>query len=238
MTTSQSCRFLSSCPTYKLNSYLLSLIAHNIRRYLILLSLWKSEQSLNREEVKRHSLASSTMSGGNSTTPPPSQPDTHHTTSPQTQLHQLNHQLATFTFQIDKMEHTFPLLRLPGEVRNKIYAYVFDTPESWVVTFHYTTVTCTPEPASTQSFSTFLALTTTCRQIRAETHLMPWKRCVWKYTFNRLGSYLTFLRWWVRADPSLRQLAWEGMSKLEQKFSLHGLRIVEKREGKKAGYGI
>jgi hypothetical protein len=143
---------------------------------------------------------------------------------------------------------TSPLLRLPGELRNKIYAYVFDTPESWIITFHSTTVTCTPEPASTQNSSTqtsstqslptFLALTTTSRQIRAETHLMPWKRCVWKYTFNRLGSYLAFLRWWARADPRVRELAWEGMSASEQRFSLHGLRIVERREGRRAGCGV
>jgi len=128
----------------------------------------------------------------------------------------------------------FPFLRLSGELRSKIYAYVFDTPELWTITFHSATVTCVPEPACTQRFPTFLALTKTCRQIRAETHLMPWKRCVWKYTLYRLGGYMNNLRWWARADPRLRRLAWKGMSTQQQEFCLHGLRIVEEREGRRA----
>ena len=140
---------------------------------------------------------------------------------------------------------TSPLLRLPGELRNKIYAYVFDTPERWVFTFHSATVTvtCTPKPASPQRFPTFLALTATCRQIRAETHLTPWKRCVWKYTLYRigryrLGGYINFLRWWAREDPRLRRLAWEGMSEEQQRFCLDDLRIVEEQEGRRAECGM
>jgi hypothetical protein len=75
---------------------------------------------------------------------------------------------------------TSPLLRLPSELRNKIYAYTFDTPQLWVFIFDRNTVIRTPEPVpSTRRFSTFIALTGTCRQIRTETNLMPWKHCLW-----------------------------------------------------------
>lgn len=104
---------------------------------------------------------------------------------------------------------TSPLLRLPAELRNKIYAYVFDTPDRWVFNFRPATVTCTPEPACTQRFATFLALTKTCRQIRAETYLLAWERCFWEY--NCIGSLPNFLRWCKKAEPRLRLLAWESM---------------------------
>lgn len=109
-----------------------------------------------------------------------------------------------------------PLLRLPGELRNKIYTYVFDTPELWTITFRPTTVTCVPEPAFTQRFPTFLALTRICRQIRAETRLMPWKRCVWKLSDDSAFISLEFCRWWAKADNAIRRVDYERMGVREQ----------------------
>ena len=83
-----------------------------------------------------------------------------------------------------------PPPRLPAELRNKIYAYVFATPFPWDLAFRSTTVTCTPSPSSssTQRLSTYLALTQTCRQIRSETYLMPRERCVWRLGDRSLTS--------------------------------------------------
>ena len=88
---------------------------------------------------------------------------------------------------LGRPQPTSPLLRLPGEVRNMIYAYVFSDlkwsiarREAWVYTKIGDPIKCYPtkrceyfryEPNDYRIF----ALTQTCRQIRAESRLLPYK---------------------------------------------------------------
>ncbi|KAG9204044.1 hypothetical protein G6514_001680 [Epicoccum nigrum] len=123
---------------------------------------------------------------------------------------------------------TSPLLRLPGELRNKVYAYVSDTPQHWVFIFDRNTVTCTPEPVlSTQRFSTFIASTGTCLQIRAETRLMPWRHYHWRTGDYKVEGYLNLARWLARIELEPRRLVWEEMSVGEKEFYLPALEAIK-----------
>jgi hypothetical protein len=66
---------------------------------------------------------------------------------------------------LEVLQSTSPLLRLPGELRNKIYGYVFSGIQwpitSWAYTPH-------------ADLMTFSALPQTCRQLRAECRLLPY----------------------------------------------------------------
>ena len=88
---------------------------------------------------------------------------------------------------LGRPQPTSPLLRLPGEVRNMIYAYVFSDlkwsiarREAWVYTKIGDPIKCYPtkqsecfgyEPNDYRIF----ALTQICRQIRAESRLLPYR---------------------------------------------------------------
>lgn len=63
-------------------------------------------------------------------------------------------------------QFTSPLLRLPGELRNEIYAYVFSGIK-WPLTSW-------PDQPHTDRM-TFSALPSTCRQLRAESRLLPYR---------------------------------------------------------------
>lgn len=74
-----------------------------------------------------------------------------------------------------------PLLRLPGEIRNRIYEYVFSDHmicprRDWNGTIK---LKCVPTTRGrhNNSFESFIALTKTCRQICEETRLLPFKYC-------------------------------------------------------------
>jgi hypothetical protein len=72
-------------------------------------------------------------------------------------------------------KHESPLLRLPGEIRNEIYAYVLGNKHYCVATSnhidHDTGQTLSPNGFLTSSKD--LALLTVCRQIHTEAHLLP-----------------------------------------------------------------
>ncbi|KAH6637914.1 hypothetical protein C7974DRAFT_390502 [Boeremia exigua] len=79
-----------------------------------------------------------------------------------------------------------PLLRLPGELRNKIYAYVFAGNNIWPMITEDGKVRymCISAHCYKQdTFAQFTSLTETCRQIRQELRLLPYKYS--RYFFAR-----------------------------------------------------
>jgi hypothetical protein len=83
----------------------------------------------------------------------------------------------------------FPFLRLPGELRNKIYEYVFSGWEMWPVKLRRNNiirVRCFPDTGPDYNdwrlymtrVKIYAALTKTCRQIHQEARLLPFKYCI------------------------------------------------------------
>jgi hypothetical protein len=100
-----------------------------------------------------------------------------------------------------------PLLRLPGELRNRIYGYIFDvdyirvreSPSNLVTA----TVVETTSPASTcvpdYPLSDMHSLTWTCRLLYGETKVLP-------YQFNTFDLPLWALRPMLRRSPDIVRL--------------------------------
>ncbi|KAF1946286.1 hypothetical protein EJ02DRAFT_450731 [Clathrospora elynae] len=107
-----------------------------------------------------------------------------------------------------------PLLRLPAELRNKIYFFVFATQKIDPVYYGSGIFRCrTTSPNTLTShpdhddFNSPLSLTQVSRQIRAETQMLPAK----------LNSYLVrhpriFRDWMLSLDKEKRVLVWERLS--------------------------
>ncbi|KAF1912483.1 hypothetical protein BDU57DRAFT_458390, partial [Ampelomyces quisqualis] len=95
-----------------------------------------------------------------------------------------------------------PLLRLPGELRNKVYEYAMT---GITVTVHlagrrgaetyalHANVAATPttDAISTSDMNRVIGLTRVCRQIQVETHLLPFASITFHGVSN--GSFLTFI---------------------------------------------
>lgn len=100
-----------------------------------------------------------------------------------------------------------PLLRLPGELRNKIYEYVFSDQticpsEDWLCGTIKLSCKSTTATWFEDTFEVFTALTKTCRQIHEETRLLPFEYCYYEvYKF-------TFRHWLDRMDREMREIVW------------------------------
>jgi hypothetical protein len=121
-------------------------------------------------------------------------------------------------------QSAFPLLRLPGEIRNRIYEYVFsdqtihtvmDGPSGTIKLSCKTTY-----DQSDDSYEKYIALTKTCRQIHYETYVLPWKLCDYSLKFM---SY-SFGQWLDRVDIGTHELAWSRLTD-EEKEKLNRLQM-------------
>jgi hypothetical protein len=97
---------------------------------------------------------------------------------------------------------------LPGELRNKIYGYVFSTVPEYpnpmverdlkfkniIEPYH--------QNPDRKDFNLRLAITQTCRQIRAETRLLP-------YTYAKYEINGWFVWWLMVLDDDARAAAWD-----------------------------
>ncbi|KAG9201527.1 hypothetical protein G6514_005534 [Epicoccum nigrum] len=104
-----------------------------------------------------------------------------------------------------------PLLRLPGELRNKIYGYVFSTtdpdyPSPMVerdLKLKNITKPYNKNP-NRKDFNLRLVITQTCRQIRTETRLLP---CL--HTKYEMSGW--FVWWLMILDDDARMATWTGI---------------------------
>jgi hypothetical protein len=117
---------------------------------------------------------------------------------------------------------------LPGELRNKIYAYVFQSQPSpsplwtnWLPYFAEVRLWKTREVAISSGrlhrhllrleIDCYIALTQTCRQIRAETQLLPYKYA----EYNKTDKH--FVRWLEILDGEAFQLVWKVLAEEQRK---------------------
>ena len=106
-----------------------------------------------------------------------------------------------------------PLLRLPGELRNKIYAYVFRSRSmpSRLFSLQCRTAGRPPDLRHRRLSLIHLecvdvALMRTCRQIRAETRLLPYKYA--EYHANSTH----FVAWLELIDREALQVVWDTLT--------------------------
>jgi len=99
-------------------------------------------------------------------------------------------------------QSTSPLLRLPGELRNKIYVYVFSGITWPLISWPYQTHT---------DLMTFSALPRTCRQLRAECRLLPYK-----YADHELWSTLDFCESLIPLDEEAQAVVCDALTEVQR----------------------
>jgi hypothetical protein len=119
----------------------------------------------------------------------------------------------------------FPFLRLPVELRNKIYKYVFSGWEIWPVKDRGNIIRlrCFPDTGPDYNnwrlyknrLKTYAALTKTCRQIHQEARLLPFKYCV-IHNWCRMDHLALWLN---RMDEDMRKIVLAGLTD-KQKWCL------------------
>lgn len=120
----------------------------------------------------------------------------------------------------------FPFLRLPGELRNKIYEYVFSGWNMWpskIGRINIIRLRCFPDTGPDYNnwrlymnrLKTYTALTKTCHQIHQEARLFPFKYCV-LHNWCRM-DHLTL--WLKRMDEDMRTIVLAGLTD-KQKWCL------------------
>lgn len=111
-----------------------------------------------------------------------------------------------------------PLLRLPPELRNKIYLHIFSAQYISVsyldfVPRRLAAVAAASAPSicsglSRSCFARLMAPTRVCRQIRAETRLLPYG-----YSSYKTSYPLTFGRWMQCLDGDIQRVVWERLDR-------------------------
>ena len=128
---------------------------------------------------------------------------------------------------------TSPLLRLPPELRNRIYYFVFS---GYEITVSYTTLhpgvgaraidNANLFAFSKRTYEALRAPTLTCRQFYEETHLLLYKYSAYYLIWNH--QYQRFAVWLNNLDAATRATIWAKMSKKERKGLLRFGYEVEK----------
>jgi hypothetical protein len=111
-----------------------------------------------------------------------------------------------------------PLLRLPGELRNRIYAYIFDKQDYIFTLYNVGEYDARFHPISYRKYN--LSLLATSRQIYTETALLPYKLGRFHYQFLELAEvewryYLECFTEWrseaqIRSTRSISVLGGDG----------------------------
>ena len=107
---------------------------------------------------------------------------------------------------------TSPLLRLPPELRNKIYAYIFSgyQIDIWFADKFEASLTGENSWRSTPDiFQALVAPTYTCRQIYAETRLLPYKYSMYVFTYGHW-----FIKWLDGLEDAVQAIVWDRVGDL------------------------
>lgn len=119
-------------------------------------------------------------------------------------------------------QSTSPLLRLPAELRNKIYAYVFSGYRISVIffpgggSFCYATLSGTElrfHSSGRKAFKTIIAFSRTCRLLYAESRVLPYK-----YSTYRISLVLNFTFWLLRLDEELQDAVWGALNESQRLY--------------------
>ncbi|KAG9204043.1 hypothetical protein G6514_001679 [Epicoccum nigrum] len=118
---------------------------------------------------------------------------------------------------MDAPQPASPLLRLPPEIRNMIYEYVFGDRMICPVQSWYGTIKlkCVPHTRDrhNHALEIFTALTKTCRQIHKETRLLPFKYCDYQV---KIQHTLGYVYWMNRANRELREVVWARLTEAQR----------------------
>lgn len=112
-------------------------------------------------------------------------------------------------------QSTSPLLRLPAELRNKVYAYVFSGCRLRVLCHPGGSSVYATDPDSEirfdesgrKDFKTLIALTRTCHLVYAESRLLPYKLSTY-----RIELVLHFTFWFIRLEKAMQDAVWEALN--------------------------
>ena len=89
-------------------------------------------------------------------------------------------------------------LDLPGEIRNRIYYYVFTNQDVLLIKDSHGTI----KLECLNGWYKYTALTRTCRQIHKETRILPFKYC----NYLLIAYSRDYLRWMELVDQELREI--------------------------------
>lgn len=104
-----------------------------------------------------------------------------------------------------------PLLRLPAEIRNKVYAYVLSGEKSVLYTSR----------GVSKQWAMCLAVTSVCRQMHFEAHLLPFK--LNRFCFNSREHYRDFV---TKTSSKQRSVVTSIKIDLACPYRPHGARII------------
>lgn len=116
---------------------------------------------------------------------------------------------------------TSPLLRLPPELRNKIYFYVFSSHRISVLSYQHRS-RCYAALADTDliyddlglsTFKRLVAPTQVCRQMYAESRLLPYK-----YNTYDIKLVYNFTSWMCRLDKGLQAAVEGALTESQSKY--------------------
>ncbi|KAF1932461.1 uncharacterized protein M421DRAFT_417177 [Didymella exigua CBS 183.55] len=114
-----------------------------------------------------------------------------------------------------------PLLRLPLELRKRIYAHVFSGYRITVLwsntgALRYATLPDSEllfHGSGRLAFNTLIAPTQVCRQMYAETRLLPYK-----YSTYNVSLIINFTLWMGRLDEALHTTVWEALNESQRLY--------------------
>ena len=105
------------------------------------------------------------------------------------------------------------LLRLPGEIRNRIYYYVFTNQDVLLIKDSHGTI----KLECINGWYKYTALTRTCRQIHKETRLLPSKYC----NYLLIAYSRDYLRWMELVDQELCEIVKANLNKEDMETLLY-----------------
>lgn len=118
----------------------------------------------------------------------------------------------------------FPFLRLPPEIRNRIYFFVFSNLRLFIIPLphcgrmvyecYVLRVGCTLSPRRRIEFTNDIALVRTCRQIYSETHLLLFRYA--RYHIRPRYGDSDFAEWMGVLDQIMQAFVWGALNE-EQK---------------------
>ena len=114
-----------------------------------------------------------------------------------------------------------PLLRLPGELRNQIYEYVFSSEEFLFIDEANGTL----KLECRNGWYKHAALSRTCRQIHEETRLLSFKYCNYLYC----SYFIHYERWMELVDQELREIVKASVAK-ERRAWMRKRACIRKRK--------